>query len=297
MTNPTATLPDSPHRGTVVITGASSGIGEACALHLDRAGFSVVAGVRREEDASALGAKGSPRLRTVLLDVTDGASIERAAESVSAGIGDRGLAGLVNNAGIVVPGPLEFLDIGELRRQLEVNVIGQIAVTQAFLGALRTARGRVVNIGSIGGRVALPFVGPYNASKFAMEALTDTLRMELHPWGIEVSIIEPGSVESEIWTKTEASADAVVGSLPARGWALYGDAIKAMRATTLEFAARAIPASHVARAVEHALTAKRPKTRYVVGLDARMQALVRRLASDRILDGLIRRQAGLPGRQ
>jgi NAD(P)-dependent dehydrogenase (short-subunit alcohol dehydrogenase family) len=290
-------IPSDPsQRGAVVITGASSGIGKACALHLDGAGFIVFAGVRREEDGKALRSQASDRLRTVLVDVTDSASIELVAETVSQAVGDRGLAGLVNNAGVVVPGALEFLDLGELRRQLEVNVVGQIAVTQAFLGALRTARGRVVNIGSIGGRVALPFVGPYHASKFAMEALTDTLRIELHPWGIEVSIIEPGSTATEIWTKTEATADAVERSLPARGRALYGDAIKAMRATSSKYAARAIPASRVARAVEHALTAKRPKTRYVVGPDARLQAFARRVFSDRILDGLIRRQAGLPQR-
>ena len=296
MPNPTAALPDSRRRGTVVITGASSGIGEACALHLDSAGWSVFAGVRREEDATALRVKASSRLRTVLLDVTDGASIERAASTVLKVTGDRGVQGLVNNAGIVVPGALEFIDLAELRRQLEVNVIGQIAVTQAFVGALRAARGRIVNVGSIGGRVALPFVGPYNASKFALEALTDTLRQELHPWGIEVSIVEPGSIATRIWEKTDASANAVVQALPTRAWALYGGAITAMRATTSKFAEHAAPATLVARAVEHALTAKRPRTRYVIGLDARMQAWVRRFAPDRVLDGLIRRQAGLPGR-
>lgn len=295
MPNPTATLPDSPQRGTVVITGASSGIGEACALHLDAAGWRVYAGVRREDDAQALHSRASARLSPVLLDVTDPASIARAAATVSHATGDRGLQGLVNNAGIVVPGALEFVDLGELRRQLEVNVVGQIAVTQAFLGSLRRARGRVVNIGSIGGRVAVPFIGAYNASKFAMEALTDTLRLELHPWGIEVSIIEPGSVATRIWEKSDASADAVERALPAEGWALYGDAITAMRATASEFAAHGIAANRVARAVERALTAKRPKTRYVVGRDAWLQWWVRKLASDRVLDSLIRRQAGLPG--
>ncbi len=164
--------------------------------------------------------------------MTDGASIAQAADAVLETVGDRGVAGLVNNAGVVVPGPLEFLDLGELRRQLEVNVIGQIAVTQAFLGALRRARGRVVNIGSIGGRVAHPFLGPYNASKFALEALTDSLRLELHASGIEVSIVEPGSVATSIWAKADASADTVVGGLSALARDLYGEAIAAMRATS-----------------------------------------------------------------
>jgi NAD(P)-dependent dehydrogenase (short-subunit alcohol dehydrogenase family) len=292
---PPATLTDSRIRGTVVITGASSGIGEACALHLDAAGWSVFAGVRREEDADRLRSQASARLSTILLDVTDGATIRRAAEDVSRATGARGLAGLVNNAGIVAPGPLEFVDLGDLRRQFEVNVIGQIAVTQAFLGALREARGRVVNIGSIIGRVALPFAGPYNASKFAMEGLTDTLRQELHPWGIEVSIIEPGIVATRIWIKTDSAAEALEGALPAEARALYGDAATAMRAAMSRLAARAIPAKRVARAVEHALTAKRPKTRYVVGGDARLQAFLKRIATDRALDGMIRRRAGLPG--
>jgi NAD(P)-dependent dehydrogenase (short-subunit alcohol dehydrogenase family) len=283
---------DRRRRGAVVITGASSGIGEACALHLDRVGFEVFAGVRRELDAAALGAKASAPLRTLLIDVTDGASIASAADAVLETVGDRGLAGLVNNAGVVVPGPLEFLDLAELRRQLEVTVSGQIAVTQAFLGALRRARGRVVNIGSIGGRVAVPFLGPYNASKFALEALTDSLRLELHASGIEVSIVEPGSVATAIWEKGDASADTVVGALSAPARDLYGEAIAAFRATSDAFAARAIPPIRVARAVEHALTARRPKTRYVVGRDARGQALAKWLLSDRMLDRLMRWQMG-----
>ncbi len=282
--------------GAVVITGASSGIGRACALHLDRSGFEVFAGVRRAEDARALREAGSGRLRTVLLDVTDSASIATAAYTVKQALGDRGLSGLVNNAGVVVPGVLEFLDLADLRRQLEVNVVGQIAVTQAFLAALRTGRGRIVNVGSIGGRMVVPFLGAYNASKFALEALTDALRMELHPWGIEVAIVEPGSVETRIWEKGDAAADQVERSLPPRGRSLYGAAIKAMRGTTAKFAAAAIPAQRVAKTVERALTAKRPKTRYVVGADAKVQALLKRIAPDRVLDALIRRQAGLPRR-
>ena len=186
---------------SVVITGASTGIGEACALHLDQLGWRVFAGVRKDSDGEALQRKASPRLMPVRIDVTDAASIAGAREIVARELGDRGLDGLVNNAGVVVAGPLEFVPMDDLRRQLEINVIGQIAVTQAFLSFVRTARGRIVNIGSVSGKMATPFVGPYAASKFAMEALTDALRCELRPWGIQVSIVEPGSIATPIWEK------------------------------------------------------------------------------------------------
>jgi NAD(P)-dependent dehydrogenase (short-subunit alcohol dehydrogenase family) len=283
-------------KGAVVVTGASSGIGEACARHLDRIGFDVFAGVRREEDAAALRARASSRLRTVLLDVTDAGSIERSARTLLDATGDGGLAGLVNNAGVVVPGVLEFLDLDSLRRQLEINVVGQVAVTQAFAGALRRARGRVVNIGSIGGRVALPFIGPYSASKFALAALNDSLRLELQPWGIGVSLVEPGSVTSRIWEKSDAAADAVLGSLPREAIELYGGAIAAMRATSSKFERQGIPADRVARVVEHALTARRPRARYLVGPDARAQAFARWLLPTRWLDAVLRRAIGSSAR-
>ncbi|HEX2464035.1 MAG TPA: SDR family oxidoreductase [Thermoanaerobaculia bacterium] len=281
---------ESRRRGAVVVTGASSGIGEACALHLDRAGFEVFAGVRRDLDAAALCSKAPGPLRTLLLDVTDGASIARAADAVLETVGDRGVAGLVNNAGVVIPGVLEFLDLDSLRHQLEVNVVGQVAVTKAFVSALRRARGRVVNIGSISGRVALPFVGPYSASKFALEALNDSLRLELHAWGIDVSLVEPGSVETRLWEKSDTSADEVVSTLSKDALALYGKAIAAVRATSRRFEERGVPPIRVARAVEHALTARRPKTRYLVGRDARAQAFARWLLPDRLLDAVLRRE-------
>ena len=169
---------------SVVITGASTGIGEACALELDRGGFRVFAGVRSEVAGEKLKAQASSRLTPVMIDVTDAASIAAAAEAVGRTLGDAGLAGLVNNAGIAVAGPLEAVPIEALRQQFEVNVIGQVAVTQVFLPLLRKARGRVVNISSINGGLSLPYMGAYSASKFAMEAVTDALRVELRTWGI-----------------------------------------------------------------------------------------------------------------
>ncbi len=281
-------------RGAVVITGASTGIGEACALRLDRAGFRVFAGVRKQSDAEALGAKTSLRLTPLLIDVTDQAMIDQAGAAVAEAVGEAGLAGLVNNAGIAVAGPMEFVLLEELRRQLEVNVIGQVAVTQAFLPLLRKGRGRVAFIGSVSGRLFTPFVGPYSASKFAIEAIADALRIELRPWGINVAVIEPGSIATPIWEKSQAAADEWERQMPAAGHALYDGAIAAVRAFADITARRGIPPDAVAKSVEHALTSKRPKTRYLVGLDARIQALLADIVPDRVRDGLLARQLKLP---
>lgn len=272
----------------VVVTGASTGIGEACALRLDQLGFRVLAGVRKAEDGEALRRKSSDRLKPVLVDVTDGASIVRAARDVGP------VAGLVNNAGIVVAGPLEFLPLDELRRQLEVNVVGQIAVTQAFLPGLRAAKGRVVNIGSVSGLVATPFLGPYCASKFALEALTDSLRMELRPWGIRVSIVEPGAIATPIWEKSRAQAGRTAAALPERGKELYAAALSRLDEVTAALSKNALPAGAVTRAVEHALTARRPKLRYLLGRRTRWEARLVRLIPPSWRDGVMLRSLGLP---
>ena len=274
----------------VVITGTSSGIGEACARRLDSLGFRVFAGVRRSQDGERLTADSSGRLTPLIIDVTDADSIAAARSQVEEAVGDDGLAGLVNNAGVVVPGPLEFVRIDDLRRQLEVNVVGQMAVTQAFLPGLRRGRGRVVNIGSIGGRVATAFNGPYGASKHAMEALSDALRQELAPWGLHVSLIEPGSVGTEIWRKGDESYEQELAKLPAEGRRLYEHALARFAALARRTGARGVPAQRVAEAVEHALTAPRPRTRYVVGKEARGMAVARTLLSDRVLDRVVARE-------
>jgi len=284
---------DSKTRGTVVVTGASTGIGRACALRLDRLGFLVFAGVRRDADGKALKKASKSGLTPLLIDVTEKASITAAASAVDNAVGEEGLAGLVNNAGIAVPGPLEFLPLDDLRSQMEVNVIGQVAVTQSFLPLLRKGQGRIVNIGSIGGRMATPFLGAYAASKFAMEALTDSLRMELKPWGISVSIIEPGSIDTRMWEKGQDAADVLLEKLPPEGHKFYDPAVNAMRKAAEKTAREAIPPSAVAKAVVHALTSDKPKTRYVVGTDARIQAVVARLVPDRMRDWLVAREMGL----
>ena len=271
----------------VVITGASTGIGAACAWHLDRLGFTVLAGVRRIADGDALKAGASARLQPILLDVTDAASIEQARQTVAGLAGPRGLAGLVNNAGIAVAGPLETVPIADLRRQFEVNVIGQVAVTQAFLPLLRQGRGRIVNMGSIAGRAAMPVMGPYSASKFALEALTDALRLEVQQWGIQVSIVEPGAIATPIWTKSGAKAEELETVTSEELKSLYAGVIAGVRSRVAEAAARAIPPDAVAQAVEHALTAVRPRTRYLVGRDAKIRALMIKLLPDRLSDRLM----------
>jgi len=280
-------------KGSVVVTGASRGIGEACALHLDKLGFQVFAGVRKKADGKALKQKASSKLIPILIDVTNAASITSAVETVTNSVKDIGLAGLVNNAGIAVAGPLEFLPISELQKQLEVNVIGQIAVTQAFLPLIRKGKGRIVNLGSKEGRIAMPFLGPYCASKFAMEALTDSLRMELRPWSIPVSIVEPGTIATPILEKSIAAAEEVVRNLSQQAHDFYDTAISAGRKVADELVKAAIPADVVARAVAHALTAKRPKTRYIVGRDAKLVAILTKFVPDSIKDWFMARQMGL----
>ena len=262
---------------SVVVTGASSGIGRASAVRLARAGWRVLGGVRNEADAVSLREEG---VEPVLLDVTDAEQIAAAADAAG-----NELHGLVENAGIAVAAPLELVPLAELRRQLEVNVVGQVAVLQAMLPALRRARGRVVLMGSIGGRSALPFLGPYAASKHALEAFADVLRVELAPWEIAVSIVEPASVRTPIWTKGAEQADALQGDVDAEAAKLYAGRIARFRAVALERGPGMDP-DIVARAVEHALSASRPKARYLVGRDAHLRAWIERLPTrlrDRVL--------------
>lgn len=271
----------------VVVTGASTGIGAACALDCASRGMTVFAGVRDPRAGEALVAKAGPALIPITLDVTDESSIARSVEVVQRVVGEAGLGGLVNNAGIVVGSPLEVIPLSQLRKQLEVNVIGQIAVTQAFLPLLRRGRGRIVNMGSIAGRGTIPLLGPYSASKYALEALTDALRMELQPWGIHVSIIEPGAIATPIWEKSGKTAEELEASAGKEAKALYGEAVIRIREAVAQSAQRAISPDAVVRAVQHALTAACPKTRYLVGADAKLRAWMVKWVPDRIQDRLL----------
>ncbi|MGA8746327.1 MAG: SDR family oxidoreductase [Solirubrobacterales bacterium] len=285
-------MADDPSRGTVLISGASTGIGRACAEHLDSLGFTVFAGVRKQSDADSLLGAGSGRARPLMLDVTDSESIAAAMRTVDEA-SPAGLAGLLNNAGISVGGPLEFVPIDDWRRQLEVNFLGQVALTQAALPALRRARGRIVNMTSIGGRLASPFLGPYNASKYALEAVTDALRLELRQFGIEVAAVEPGAVATPIWEKGRASAEQATTNMPAEALQLYSAGVAAISKFIALGERTGIPPLEVARVVEHALTASRPKPRYVVGRDAKMRLFLTRLLPTRAMDRLVGRAMGL----
>jgi len=271
--------------GTVLVTGASTGIGEACALHLASIGFQVLAGVRREADARRL--DGHPGVRSLMLDVTDPDAVAAAARAASESGGGR-LSGLVNNAGLAVAAPLEMVPLDDLRRQFEVNVVGQVAVTQAMLPLLRAARGRIVNIGSVVGLVAVPLLGPYAASKFALEAITDVLRREVAAHGVRVAIVEPANVRTPIWDKSEREADAL-GAGP-EVERLYGPLIRAVRRQAEHARVEGVPPRAVAEVVAEALTAPRPRTRYPVGREARGRAIAARVLPDRALDRAVARR-------
>jgi NAD(P)-dependent dehydrogenase (short-subunit alcohol dehydrogenase family) len=270
----------------VLVTGASTGIGEATALHLKELGYDSVAAVRKDEDAERLAASG---LRTVRLDVTDTGSIAAARSE----LGDGPLAGLVNNAGVAVAAPLEFLPLDQLRHQLEVNLIGQVAVTQAFLPALRAGRGRIVNVSSIGGRMAAPLLGAYNASKFGLEAVSDSLRRELHSQGVDVIVIEPGGVKTPIWRKGGELASELAADMPPEAERLYGRQVEAVRAQTVRIASETgIEPRVVAETIGRALTSKRPRARYLVGRDAKTRGPIAKLLPDRLMDRLVARAMG-----
>jgi NAD(P)-dependent dehydrogenase (short-subunit alcohol dehydrogenase family) len=270
---------------SVLITGASTGIGEACALRLAEQGWHVFAGVRRDDDGQRLVAATTGIVEPLILDVTDEAGIEKAMGKV----GDQ-LTAVVNNAGVAVGGPVEYLPLDEWRRQFEVNVIGQIAMTQAALPLIRAAgaEGRVVFIGSIGGRVSTPLMAPYDASKFALEAIAESLRHELRPAGIKVVLIEPGAVRTPIWEKGRHSADGVEKSLPPEAISRYRWAIDGVRKGIDMQERNGVPAARVAEVVERALTSPRPRARYLVGRDAVVMATMARLLPDSARDFLVR---------
>lgn len=249
---------------SVLVTGASSGIGQAIALRLSEAGWRVYAGVRKEKDALRLRQMTCGQLTPLFLDVTSEVSIAAAREYIVLEHGNAGLDGLVNNAGIPLGGPLEFLDMQQFRSQLEVNVLGVVAVTQAFLPLLRSAKGRIVNIGSIHGRVALPLYGPYSASKYALVALTEALRVEVAPWGIRAMLVEPGDAATAIWGKVDAMLDVMEATWPQEAFDLYGPLL----AIRDRFVQHGMEPDKVASVVERALVNRHPRFRYLVGWDA-----------------------------
>jgi NAD(P)-dependent dehydrogenase (short-subunit alcohol dehydrogenase family) len=281
---------------TVLITGASTGIGAACAIRL-AAGMHVYAGVREDAAGAALRAQNAALITPLHLDFTNADSIAAAVATLDAQLGDAGLNGLINNAGIAIGGPLEVLPMNEIRRQFDVNVFGALAVTQAFLPQLRRARGRIVNMGSIAGRIALPFLGPYCMSKSALRAMTHALRLEVDAWGIDVALVEPGAIATPIWKKSNAAADVMQATLQNDTLAHYSRHLEGIRRVIAKAEEQAISADAVARAVEHALTAAHPKTEYLVGNDARMRAAINAVLPQFLQDRLHRWFLKFPRRQ
>jgi len=271
-----------------VVTGASTGIGEATARRLAGNGFQVFAGVRNESDGDRLRAAGAT---PVILDVTDSASIARAAEQVRGEVGERGLAGLVNNAGVTITGPVEFMPMDELRRQFEVNTFGQVEVTQAFMPILRRVPGRIVFVSSIGARTPLPFIAPYVGSKAAIVAIAISLRQELAEWGMHVSVVEPGTVATPIWEKGGEDTKRALEALPPDGRDYYGANLERGGEVTARIARLGIKPERVARVIEKALTSPRPRTRYLVG-DAWVQYAISRVLPDRAFDRVVARFMG-----
>lgn len=277
--------PMTPAGRTVLITGTSSGLGEACALQMARVGFHVVAGVRRPEDGERLRAAAAGRLTPVIMDVTDEKSVQAAVHEVTGLTGEAGLWGVVNNAGIAVTAPLECVPPELMRRQLDINVMGQLHVIQGFLPLLRTGAGRIVNVSSGLGNVALPYLGPYAASQFAKEALSDALRRELAPQRIPVTVIQPGAVPTPLWSKMADTGDRALESAPPPVQELYrGPFLGFMEANETSARTSRTTPDDVARVVFRALVARRPRTRYTVGRDAAGSRVLSRLLPDRALD-------------
>jgi NAD(P)-dependent dehydrogenase (short-subunit alcohol dehydrogenase family) len=281
------------HRGFVVVTGTSTGIGAATALHLADNGFHVLAGVRREADGDALHAQAPERLTPLIIEVTDEATISAAAAAVADVVGERGLAGLVNNAGIAKPAPIEFQPMADFRTQLEVNLFGPVAMIQAFLPSIRRGGGRIVNVGSIGGMIVLPLNGAYSASKFGMRAISDALRLELRQWSLHVSLIEVAPVKTAIFGKTFAELDALEATLGEEGFGLYEQQIAAIRKSVEKAEADADPPLVIAKAILHALTSDKPKTRYLAGHGGKETAVAAALP-DRARDRALAHELGLP---
>lgn len=276
---------------SVLVTGAARGIGRATVLRLAAGGWHVSAGVRRDEDGQTLVQANPHRITPIQLDVTD----EQAIAALDAALPAR-LDAVVNNAGIVVGGPVEAISPAQLRRQLEVNLVGQAAVTQAVLPRLRASRGRVVFVSSLSGRVATPLMGAYSASKFGLEGMADALRLELAPWGVRVILIEPAQTDTDLWRDAIEVFDQEIAALSPEHRELYAKHAAGLRKAIPRSQRMAAPVDGVAATIERALSARRPRARYVVGASARIQALLAQLIPTPLLDRTLRAGSGIPSR-
>jgi NAD(P)-dependent dehydrogenase (short-subunit alcohol dehydrogenase family) len=274
---------------SVLVTGAARGIGRTIAEHLAGAGWDVIAGVRNQADADALTAALPGRISTVLLDVTDDAHVAALAEALPAR-----LDAVVNNAGIAVAGPMETVTTEDWRKQLDVNVIGQLAVTRAVLPRLRESRGRVVFISSVNGQLSFPLMGAYCASKFALEAAAAALRMEVQPWGVAVVVVEPAQTDTDMWHTAPQMVEDTEAALTPEQRDLYRRHIAGMKKRIPLSQKMAVAPAKVAAVVEDALTSRRPRPRYVVGVGPRVQAALMTNLPARIRERVLRVVAGQP---
>ncbi len=279
---------------TVVVTGASSGIGRASVKRLAEAGWRVFASVRKESDGVSLQREFGGRVTPLIIDVTDRATITRAAEQARLELGGNGLDGLVNVAGVGLIRPMEYASEEDMRKIFEINVFGQIAVTQAFLPLLRRARGRIVNIGSVGTHIGLPFGGLLNASKSAFRSLNDALRLELRASGVRVAIIEPGAIKTPAVDKTLGDVEGVIQGLPERGVEEYGESLRTFAKRAYAMESHGSDPDVVAQAVQEALSEDRPKVRYAAGRHANLLAVLGIVVPAVILDVLLLKALGLP---
>jgi len=275
------------------ISGCSTGIGRACALHFSSSGYHVFAGVRKESDAKSLReADSSGNLEPVILDVTNELQLGELKAELNQRIGDTGLAGLINNAGVDGSGPLEFVDPNLVRSVFDVNLMGPLLLTQAFMPLIRTGKGRIITVGSLAGKVSTTFNGPYCISKFGVEAFSDTLRQELAPQGIHVSLIEPGFIETPMVHGLESQVNEMQEILGEKGWEYYGEKLQSFASKFSKMATGALPPQAVADVIEHALEANRPRTRYVVTIEAKFYIFLKWLLPDRAVDFVAARIVG-----
>ncbi|GAA1290037.1 SDR family oxidoreductase [Pseudonocardia aurantiaca] len=279
-------MPLDSASSAVLVTGASRGIGLATARLLAQHGHRVFAGVRKPDSIAALVEEFPGAVVPLTVDLNEPATYRAAAGEIAEQVGAAGLAGLVNNAGYAVPAPLEFLPLEELRAQMEVNLVGQLGVTQAVLPLLRAARGRIVNVSSIGGLVAGPMLGAYHVSKFGLEAMSDSLRRELRHLGVDVVVVEPGAVRTDIWATGRNHADALLAVLPSQVTELYGHLVDRVRAEATGASERGVAPEVAAATIVRALTRRRPRARYLVGREARVARVVSRFPA-RFVDRLV----------
>jgi NAD(P)-dependent dehydrogenase (short-subunit alcohol dehydrogenase family) len=277
---------------TVVVTGASTGIGWGCVKVLIASGSRVFGSARKQADADRLSTEFGPNFTPLLFDVTDEAAVAAGARQVEAALGSETLSGLVDNAGIAVPGPLLYLKTDDFEHQLTVNVTGQLIVTQAFAPLLGVDRsrsgvpGRIVMVSSVGGKNAMPFLGAYSASKFALEGMSESLRRELMPFGIDVIIVAPGTVATPIWDKADILDLTPFADTP------YVPALRKLKAFMVANGRKGLPAEKLGETVKTALTLSNPKTRYTEAPNP-IQNLMANTLPKRVVDRIIARQLGL----